>query len=586
MRQLLITSLLVLLPGVAAAQDSVIVVPFHRQGGARQSSGPDVRGLPRDVAQEVIQFVNAPTTLRLSGETRIPPARGIDGDVAVVGGPVSVAGRISGALMVVNGDLVLESGAVIDGDVLVVGGAIRGANAARVGGETRSYRDPLRYRRDADTLAYAPRLEMPWRRTRSDVGGSTSGIVLSLGGTYNRVEGVPVVFGPSADLRLNESMRFRADARAILRTAENFSLETGRMGYRVGGELVVGSRASNIGLGARAYDVTSSVESWPMKDFEAGWAAFLLHHDYRDWYRRRGFGLYGALRPSRTLSLTVEGRQEDHFSLTTNDPFSLFDNNAVWRENPTITDGRFRTLAASLRWDTRNESSAPSSGVFVQGELQATEGSDITGIVDPFLVCITTPCVPASLADGKLTFQRILVDARTYLRLTGNARLNLRLAGGGKLGGDDLPLQYRMSLGYPDPLPGYRFRQFSCGGDLLPGTPALCDRALVAQAEYRMHLGFDFGPDWANDWGDDSGERWEPFHVSGPDVVLFADAGRAWSVGSGPGQIPADRLPALSSFRTDLGVGLDFGPVGFYLAKSVGPVSVPLTFSVRLGRRF
>ena len=320
--------------------------------------------------------------------------------------------------------------------------------------------------------------------------------------------------------------------------------------------------------------------------FEAGWSAFLLHHDYRDWYRRRGFGLYGALRPSRTLAFTVEGRQEDHFSLGANDPFSLFDNNVAWRDNPAITDGRFRTLAASVRWDTRNEGSAPSSGVYVQGEVEATEGKDISGVVDPFLVCVAAPCVPASLADGKLTFQRVLFDARTYLRLTGNARLNLRLAGGGKLGGDDLPLQYRMSLGFPDPLPGYRFRQFSCGGDFLPGTPALCDRALVAQAEYRMHLGFDFGPDWANDWGDDSGERWEPFHVSGPDVVLFADAGRAWSVGDGPGQIPADRLPALSSFRTDIGVGLDLGPVGFYFAKSVGPVSVPLTFSVRLGRRF
>src|SRR5204862_315221 len=84
----------------------------------------------------------------------------------------------------------------------------------------------------------------------------------------------------------------------------------------------------------------------------------------------------------------------------------------------------------------------------------------------------------ASLTDdNKLTYQRAWLDARTYLQITPAGRLNLRLAGGGKVGSDALPNQDRVSLGFPDPLPGYLFRQMSCGGAAIAGTPALCDRA-------------------------------------------------------------------------------------------------------------
>jgi hypothetical protein len=534
----------------------------------------------------VIQFVNAPTTLRLSGETYVPAARGIDGDVAVVGGSVRLGGRINGALIVVNGDLLFEPGAAVGGDVLVVGGAVRNAGVADVAGELRSYTEPLRFRRSGDTLAYVEG-RMPWppRRQAQPTDGSQADFVVSLGGTYNRVEGIPVTFGPRLDLRLTESMRLQVNARAMLRTAEDFSLDEGRFGYKASGELVFGSRQSNLGLGGRVYDEVTSVEAWPLRTSEAGWASFLIHDDYRDWYRREGGGVYATIRPSRSLALTVEGREERHYSQVEKDPFSLFDNEDAWRINPVITDGRYRTVGVGLRLDTRNDRQAPSSGFFLAADFEATEGTDITGPVDPTIVCVSYPCVPPSLEDGKLTYQRGMLDARSYLRLAPSARLNLRLVAAGALGGDDLPLQYRHSLGFPDPLPGFAFRQYSCGGAEVAGNPALCDRVIVGQLEYRTHLGFDFAPDWANDWGDTESD-WEPFHISGPDIVFFADAGRAWQVGNDPGEIPSDKLPTLDSFSADIGLGLDLGPIGFYFAKALGGEDRPVTFHVRLGRRF
>jgi len=580
-------------PVVARAQDSTITIRPPQRGAVERIA---LRQLPPDVADDVIRLFNAESTIRLSGATRIPAARGVDGDLAVLGGPVVVGGRVSGALVVVNGDVVFEPGAVVGGSVLVVGGTIEGAEQASIQGEIRAYRDPLRYRRRGDQLVYAPgrAFEPPRWLQQYDWGeaeGNQAGFLLALAGTYNRVEGLPIVFGPRADLRVADQIRLQADATAIFRTSD-ISLNGNDIGYRTHAEFVFGGSERNVGLGVRAFDQVAPVEAWPLKDFEVGWASFLFHRDYRDYFRRHGASLYATARLSGDFSVTAEGRDEREASLEARTPWTLFRSEESWRINPAITDGVYRSAILSARFDTRNDHGAPSAGWLVTGEYELGHGSDITGPLDPIycLANLPGPCVPPALADGKLGYQRLVFDARRYLRLSASGRLNFRLAGGGWLGGEPLPLQRRVSLGYPDPLPGYGFRQFSCGGTGLAGDPALCDRALVGQAEFRTHLGFDFGPKWASDWGGEDSEGYEPFHVSGPDLVVFADAGRAWSVSrngsTGPDVIPADRLPSLASFRTDIGLGLDFGPLGFYLAKPLDQADRTVTFTVRMGRRF
>jgi hypothetical protein len=69
------------------------------------------------------------------------------------------------------------------------------------------------------------------------------------------------------------------------------------------------------------------------------------------------------------------------------------------------------------------------------------------------------------------------------------------------------------------------------------------------------------------------------------DLVIFGDAGRAWLAGSGPGQLPVNRLPALKEWAFDAGIGLDAGGIGAYLAKSLSE-GEPIKFVVRLQRRF
>jgi hypothetical protein len=576
----------------AWAQDTTITIRPSPRGAVQPLT---VRQLPADVASQAIQLYNAPTTVRLTGPAWVPAARGIDGDVAILGGPAVIAGRISGTLEILNGDLTFETGAVVGGDVLVVGGSITGADHADVQGDVRRFRTPLRYRRESDSLVYeAGRTLLPPRWIQQlewgeGSRGNRAGMLLALAGTYNRVEGLPVLFGPRVDLRVNGTTRFQADALAVFRTAD-ISFDSGDIGYRTHGELVFGNRERNIGFGVRAFDLVTPVEAWPLKDFEVGWASFLFHRDYRDYYRRHGAGFYAAWRMARGVGVSAEFRSQSEASLAARSPWTLFRTDEPWRPNPAVTDGRYRALVLALRLDTRNDRAAPSAGWLAAWEYEVGQGRDLTGSLDAvYCGIVAGPCAVPPTAGTTLDYQRIAFDARRYLRLSPSARLNLRLAGGGWVGGDPLPLQRRLSLGYPDPLPGYGFRQFACDPGAVAGSPALCDRALLLQAEFRTHLGLDFGPQWASDWGTGD-EEYEPFHVSGPDLVVFADAGRAWSVTrgglAGPDMIPPDKLPALSTYRTDVGIGLDFGPLGFYLAKPFDHASRAVTFTVRMGRRF
>jgi hypothetical protein len=47
-----------------------------------------------------------------------------------------------------------------------------------------------------------------------------------------------------------------------------------------------------------------------------------------------------------------------------------------------------------------------------------------------------------------------------------------------------------------------------------------------------------------------------------------------------------NKLPPLSSFRTDLGLGLDFSLIGVYAAKAMSAPTQPVNFFVRIRHRF
>ena len=582
MRSFALLALVSLIAAPARAQD-----PDSAQ--AERNRRP--AGLDAEVARDIAALFNQPAAMRVSGRLDIAAAQTVSGNVAVLRGPVTIGGRVSGNVIVINGDLTLAPGARIDGAVYVVGGYVEGRERATIGGPVQHYRDPLRFREE-DERIIAETDQAPfdedeswvtrWRRRRRD---SDSKLSLMTGGSYNRVEGLAVHGGPSVR-RTTSWGSVRVDAFGILRSVAHWEWTARNVGHDVTAHIGLG-RPGTIAIGARAFDIVSPVEAWQLRDTEVGLASFFLHRDYRDYWARHGGTAYLTLRGGEVFSLTPSYSEERWSALPERDPFTLFRGGQRWRPNPVADEGRFRLTSARVAYDTRTDVDDPSSGWHVVADLEHGRSAAVRLAPTPAAVRVT----PAEPVDVQYT--RMFLDARRYNRVSPDGQLNLRLVAGGWVGGDELPLQRRFALGGAGSLPGYDFRRppakdvLLCGGADLSGRPGLCERMIVAQIEYRGALAFRFSSEGGFDEEEDERD-WRLYYSRKGEWVVFFDAGRGWLVGPRSGDLQYGRgvIPPLSTFRTDVGAGLDFELIGFFVAKSVSDAKIPANFFVRLRHRF
>ena len=101
--------------------------------------------LPTLVGREAAARYNAPVALRVKSATTIDSAQVVDGDVATLEAPLTIAGVVRGDVIAINASVTLRAGARVDGGIFVVGGIVSGLDVARVTGEVRTYQAPLRY---------------------------------------------------------------------------------------------------------------------------------------------------------------------------------------------------------------------------------------------------------------------------------------------------------------------------------------------------------------------------------------------------------------------------------------------------------
>ncbi|HXT14537.1 MAG TPA: hypothetical protein VN706_02825 [Gemmatimonadaceae bacterium] len=572
------------LSGLAAFAFAVAAAMLARPATAQQAPSA-AQALPRDVRREVVERWNGPSELRATSRTEIDSTEQVRGDVSVLRGPLIIAGHITGNVLAINSDVILRPGARVDGNLLVVGGDVDGRNAARVDGSIRIYRQELAYREEGNRIVDVGEIaaaddEKWWRRLERQRRQDWHDVFrIVQAGPYNRVEGLPIAFGPA----LNDPTAWgsiRLDAAAIIRTGSTFDDEHGDVGDKIRTELRFG-HDFGIGVGGRAYNVVEPVESWQLSDLETALAAFVARRDYRDYYERHGGNAYMTVFGARNLSFTGSYGEERWTSRTLRNPFTIFNGERPWRANPTVDEGLFHMGDVSLRFDTRTDPDDPWSGWYLNTDIEHGRGT---------FRSVAPTSEPRNVDLGVNSYTRGFFDMRRYNRLGPSAQLNMRVVLGGWLGGDPLPLERRLSVDGPGALPGFGFREFSRGADvgtctsgigIVNGTPAECDRIALAQIEYRGDLKLDFTGDW-EDWP-------KHYRSAHGDItwVFFADAGRGWKVGT-PDEVltyASNSFPSLSSFRSDLGLGLDIGGVGIYAAKALSSAE-PVNFFVRLRHRF
>ncbi|MDQ3996241.1 MAG: hypothetical protein M3303_04405 [Gemmatimonadota bacterium] len=579
----------IILLGLALVAARVVTVPMASALGAQERDttrhDPAVRQpLPPAVAREAIMLFNAAGGIRAMDRVDIEDGRTVKGDVAVLHGPLVVGGHVTGRVVAINADVILHPSARIDGDLLVVGGEVEGRSAARIGGETRVYRPRLPYTIEGERLVAAvpPGSDDGWWRRwdRRRASRNSSRFLVASAGAYNRVEGLPIQVGPQLRQVFRRST-LEVGALAIGRTASSFASESVDIGHDARLELRTRGR-EGVAIGGRLFDIVDAVESWQQSDLEVGLASFVLRRDYRDYFARRGGRLHaGVFARALGGDLTLAYGHEEWGGRLRRDPFTVFRNEVAWRPNPLLDAGRFHLLNATLDADTRNDENRPWSGWYIVADVER-------GVGDLTALGVTSPGVRAA-RPGRMAYTRGLLDVRRYNRLSPRSQVNLRLVTGGWLGGDELPLQRRLSVDGPGALPGFDFRGAHTGEDVATcggpgfapgGIPAQCERIALVQAEYRGDLHFDL-------FGD---SEWDDLIQAGENAawIVFFDAGRGWLVRSGGagGGYGAAEIPSLSTFRTDAGVGLDLRLIGFYVAKALSDAHEPVNFFVRLRHRF
>ena len=539
-------------------------------------------GLPRDVSREATRMFNETTALRSTERLVIEEDRTVDGDVAVLNGPLLISGRVRGRVVAINSDVVLRPSARIEGDLWVEGGEVEGRHAAYVGGEIRIYRQSLQYTREGDRIVEERSSqsvdETDWWRRWERARRSGSKLQIASAGAYNRVEGLPINLGPQ--IYWNDSWgTARLDAYAVIRTETSFSGTRDDLGHNVNLELRLG-RPGGLLLAGRAFSLVDPTESWKLTDLEAALAAFLARRDYRDYYERRGGQVRAGLFVRKGIEVTGAYGEERWMSRLASTPWTLTRRAATWRPIPTFDEARLHLINGTLKVDTRNDTRNPWSGWYMLADFEQGVGDVSAYAPRSTPIGLTSP--------ARIEYSRVFADIRRYNRISPNAQLNMRLVTGGWVNGDPLPLQRRFSLDGAGAMPGYDFRspsalrELTCTtGGYVPGMPGQCDRMALAQIEYRGDLHFDLFTDWDDD-------HYMRSRSSGV-WVFFADAGRGWLVGA-PGDSLAferDKLPPLSTFRTDLGIGLDFSAIGIYAARAMNaPTKEPVNFFVRIRHRF
>jgi hypothetical protein len=554
--------------------------------GDRGAEGWD---LPIEVAGPLLEYLNAPTTLVVRGRTRIPDGSSIESDLAVVGGALTLGGRVAGSVVVIDGDAELLPGAEVGGALTVAGGTIFGAGGARIDGSVSEYPEHLRYRAIGDRFEAVDPAPGPEDDAPPGVLARAEFLIAS-GRSYNRVEGMPITLGPV--LETAGSNPFRLRATAIYRTESGATLEPDALGYQVRAEQEIGGRG-RLRVGGGLHSVIDPIEDWHLSNLENSLSTFLFRRDFRDHFERRGWSAFASLRQLRgPWELDLVGVWERHASAAAGSPWTLFRNEDSWRPQPLVGEGRIVTLGAESRYDTRSTAADPAHGWFATGRVERTLDANLVRpaavVADPLLAGDALER-PSERWGG---WTHGFADVRRYNRLGPGSRLNLRLLAAGSLGRGTLPPQRQHALGGEGSLPGYSLFRLDCGAreeqvfraedvatPTFGQTPAVfhtaygCDRIALFQAEYRsrlsVRLGWEGGP-----WGDGDGGGWDLAWLADPEWVVFIDAGQGWA---------RDRRS--EDLAANLGAGILFSRVGVYAAAPLSGEG-GLHLFVRLGPRF
>ena len=174
--------------------------------------------------------------------------------------------------------------------------------------------------------------------------------------SYNRVDGLFL------GMRVPYHKDYRGNGVLQLYGMVGVGIKSKAIRYRAALERGLFPYSYRFALGFEAYDLTYSEDDWIISTLENSLAAFFIHEDFQDFYRRQGYGVYLRQNFSQHLSLKVGYYEEKHSYLPLKTDWALFGGHKKFRPNPSITEGELKGILTTLCFDTRNHYKNPDQG--------------------------------------------------------------------------------------------------------------------------------------------------------------------------------------------------------------------------------
>ena len=264
-------------------------------------------------------------------------------------------------------------------------------------------------------------------------------------------------------------------------------------GYSAGVERPLFRGPAKLVLGGEIHDVTASDDWWRISAFEQALVSLGFKNTFRDYYRRRGGQVFGALRAGEHNEVSVMARWDRHEPLANATSYSFFRDDAEFRPALPVIDQHVNAFVLGYTFDTRPLTGAGNRATYVRHLKDNLYGSRARQY--PGLRLDWTSEIAGRALKGDARFDRHIFHARGHLPLSRWTTLSLRGLFGFSNG--TLPVERVFAVGGIGSVHGYSFKEASGTG-----------MALI-NAEYRLNLtqrGNDDGP--------------------GANVFVFYDAGR------------------------------------------------------------
>jgi outer membrane protein assembly factor BamA len=286
-------------------------------------------------------------------------------------------------------------------------------------------------------------------------------------------------------------------------------------GYSAGVERPLFGGPVRLFLGGEIHDVTASDDWWRISTFEQTLVSLGFKNSFRDYYRRRGGQVFGALRAGEHNEVSLMARWDRHEPVPNATSYSFFRDDAEFRPALPVVDQHVNAFVLGYTFDTRPLTGAGNRATYVRHLKDNLYGSRARQY--PGLRIDWTSEIAGRALKGDARYDRHILHARGHLPLSRWMTLSLRGLFGFSNG--TLPVERVFAIGGIGSVHGYSFKEAAGTGMSL------------INAEYRLNL---------TQRGDDEGR--------GANVFLFYDAGRVTGA------------TAPKSWLN--GVGLGFGAAG------------------------